>query len=89
MLKNISSCSKCNLCFHQEPLVDNKRTAQIMWVGLSAKKVNDLELDIPLSNSTNTGKIISDIESSFSKIGFYKTNLVKCLYPSCEVHVSE
>ena len=50
-----------------------------MWVGLSAVRVDDIEKETPLSNLTNTGKLLSEIESRNKKSEFYKTNLVKCL----------
>ena len=50
-----------------------------MWVGLSAKRVDDLNNSIPLCNDTNSGKIIELIEQKLQDLKFYKTNLVKCL----------
>lgn len=50
-----------------------------MWVGLSAVKVSCTQSETPLSIKTNTGKLISEIETVSPEIGFYKTNLVKCL----------
>ena len=78
MLDRIMNCSNCNLCSFQPPLLDNyNEKAMVMWVGLSAKKVENVALEIPLANNTNTGKIIEKIESE--KDFFYKTNLVKCV----------
>ena len=79
MLKSISKCNKCILCKNQKPLLDNTYSCDIMWVGLSAKKVLDVNCDIPLSSDTNSGKIIELIESKLENTKFYKTNLVKCL----------
>jgi len=78
MIEKISNCSNCNLCDFQPPLLDiyNEQT-RVIWVGLSAKKVQNIELERPLENNTNTGKIIEKIESN-NKF-FYKTNLVKCV----------
>jgi uracil-DNA glycosylase len=59
--------------------LDKKTKADVMWVGLSAVKVDCVIKDTPLANTTNTGKLISDIESRNPGIDFYKTNLVKCL----------
>lgn len=70
---------KCDLCLNQEPLLDKICKCDVMWVGLSAKKVDNVESCFPLSNDTNTGKIIDKIESESKKFSFYKTNLVKCL----------
>ena len=50
-----------------------------MWVGLSAKKVEDILSSTPLENNTNSGKIIEQIEQEVPKYNFYKTNLLKCL----------
>lgn len=75
----ILNCTNCDLRFNQKPLIDNLVIPKIFWVGLSAVKVNS-DLDSkPLSEVTNTGKLINNIESNFKDIIFYKTNLVKCL----------
>ena len=79
MLESIKQCKRCNLYNNQNPLLDNERTCDVMWVGLSAKKVDNIEKDIPLSRNTNSGSIIAEIESRCSKVKTYKTNLVKCL----------
>ena len=50
-----------------------------MWVGLSAVKVDDIDKETPLSNLTNSGKLISEVEQLNREVDFYKTNLVKCL----------
>ena len=39
-----------------------------MWVGLSAKKVEDVNKTIPLCNDTNSGKIIEEIENKLKNI---------------------
>ena len=79
MFSNIMSCTRCALHQNQLPLLDKKYKADVFWVGLSAKKVEDIENDIPLSNDTNSGKIINRIESRFEEEIFYRTNLVKCV----------
>ncbi|MFZ5643052.1 MAG: uracil-DNA glycosylase family protein [Bacillota bacterium] len=76
---DISCCKKCNLFKNQEPLLDKGNSADIMWIGLSAKKVNDINLDTPLSVNTNSGKLINKIETGLKTYTFAKTNLVKCL----------
>jgi uracil-DNA glycosylase len=50
-----------------------------MWVGLSAKKVEDVSKTTPLSSDTNSGKLIDHIQSELNEFKFIKTNLVKCL----------
>lgn len=79
MVEEILSCVKCEMCKNQKPLLDNNRKCDVMWVGLSAKKVDDIYSSIPLSNETNSGKLISEIESEIEGFEFYKTNIVKCL----------
>lgn len=75
----IKSCVRCNLYKNQKPLLDNKKTCDVLWLGLSSKMVGDVEFDVPLSANTNSGIIIEQIESQHRKIDFYKSNLVKCL----------
>ena len=57
MIEQISECQKCGLCFNQKPLLDCERKCQVFWVGLSAKR-KTYDAEIPLSATTNTGKII-------------------------------
>lgn len=78
-ISSIHNCNNCSLRNNQLPLLDVKNYADVMWVGLSAVKVNDVENDIPLSSRTNSGKLIASIENTAGNIKFYKTNLVKCL----------
>lgn len=78
-LANILKCDKCCLRENQLPLLDNKRSADVFWVGLSAVKVDDIEKEIPLCKRTNSGKLIGTIEDTMDDVSFYKTNLVKCL----------
>ena len=79
MKKVIEKCNKCNLCKNQKPLLDKNTKCDVMWIGLSAKKVDNLDDSIPLDNNTNSGKIIEQIENKLPHVCFYKTNLVKCL----------
>lgn len=79
MIEKIKNCRKCKLCKNQKPLVDKKYECDIMWVGLSAKKVEDVDKNYPLENNTNSGKLIEEIEKKRNDLIFYKTNLVKCL----------
>ncbi|MEN8905515.1 MAG: uracil-DNA glycosylase family protein [Clostridiales bacterium] len=80
-IEKIKSCKTCNLYNNQKPLLDNIKydRVDVMWIGLSAKLVKDLVLDIPLSVDTNSGNLINEIENENLLIKFYKTNLVKCL----------
>lgn len=93
VLNEIKRCKNCNLCLNQPPLIDKKEKCDVMWIGLSAKKVENIENDYPLSENTNSGKIIKEVETMLPNIKYYKTNLVKCLpldengklrYPSTE-----
>ena len=66
----IKKCRKCNLCNNQSPLLDKSKKCDVMWVGLSAKKVDDVDKTIPLCSDTNSGKIIEMIEERLPKIVF-------------------
>src|SRR4051794_19252476 len=77
-IKRIASCNACNLHLCQRPLLDARIQADVMWVGLSAKRITGDLQTIPLSPDTPTGDIIQTIEQPLLDIRFYKTNLVKC-----------
>ena len=79
MINQISNCKECHLCINQKPLMDRLRECDVMWVGLSAKKVKDVNVNYPLENNTNSGRLIEEIERKNPNIKYYKTNLVKCL----------
>ena len=79
LLEKVENCNKCCLCQNQRPLLDKEDRCDVMWVGLSSKRVDDLNNSIPLGNDTNSGKIIELIEQKLPDLKFYKTNLVKCL----------
>ena len=53
------------------------KNANVMWVGLSAKKAINAEICAPLHIDTNTGKLVAEIEARCRHASFYKTNLVK------------
>jgi len=73
-------CKSCGLYLNQLPVLDNKKTANIFWVGLSAVQFNEEEEKRPLSSNTRSGALIEEIERPFTnEISFYKTNIVKCL----------
>jgi len=78
-MNEIKNCKQCNLCKNQKPLIEKIKKSDIMWVGLSAKKVSDIKTAIPLQDDTNSGKVIKQIEENLPNYTFYKTNLVKCL----------
>ena len=76
MMNQISNCKECNLCTNQKPLMDRLRECDIMWVGLSAKRVKDVNVNYPLENNTNSGRLIEEIERKNPNIKYYKTNNV-------------
>jgi uracil-DNA glycosylase family 4 len=74
------TCKACGLYLNQLPLFDNKKHADVFWVGLSAVQINEDEDWQPLAPGTRSGALIESIEFPFLEEGsFYKTNLVKCL----------
>lgn len=79
MLKELAKCRNCHLYLNQLPLIDKKEKCDVMWVGLSAKKVENLKKNYPLEENTNSGKIIKEVEDELPNVNYYKTNLVKCL----------
>jgi uracil-DNA glycosylase family 4 len=76
--KRIAGCQACDLHQCQKPLLDTFWRADVMWVGLSAKKLGDSDHATPLSPETTTGAIIRGVEEQFNGVRFYRTNLVKC-----------
>lgn len=76
--KFIKSCNKCILHHNQCPVLQPCDNAEVFWVGLSAVKVSNSN-EIPLSESTNSGKLIHSIEALSDDATYYKTNIVKCL----------
>jgi DNA polymerase len=78
MTEKIRKCQKCSLYLNQRPLLDSEKDCPVFWVGLSAKKTES-DGEIPLSPTTNTGRLIQEIEEKCGGIRTYKTNLVKCL----------
>lgn len=43
-LEKVENCNKCSLCQNQRPLLDKEDRCDVMWVGLSAKRVDDLKI---------------------------------------------
>lgn len=80
LFEKIEKCQKCDLYHNQKPLLDKVRTADIMVVGISAKRVHD-EKEVPLDAKTKSGQIVSMLEAKALKNGYsiYRTNLVKCV----------
>ncbi|MCL2610617.1 MAG: hypothetical protein FWE02_02955 [Defluviitaleaceae bacterium] len=78
MLELIRSCKKCKICENQIPLVYGVKSAEVFWVGLSAKKLM-YEGEKPISPKTNSGALISKVEENIKNISTYRTNLVKCV----------
>lgn len=78
MFKEIKSCSNCVLCKNQPPLLDYIGECNVFWVGLSAKKIT-FENEKPLSKTTNSGRLLAEVEEGFRGVFTYKTNLVKCV----------
>ena len=78
----ITKCNRCSISCNQKPLVENMREADIMFVGISAK-MKETEDEIPLSENTNSGKLIKMIEERLleenSNISCYRSNMVKCV----------
>jgi len=76
----ITKCNRCSISCNQKPLVENMREADIMFVGISAK-MKETEDEIPLSENTNSGKLIKMIEERLleenSNISCYRSNMVK------------
>lgn len=78
MFEQIKGCRRCELCNNQCPLLDKCSECKVVWVGLSAKKIES-DNEIPLSPKTNSGMVIKKVEELCSSVTTYKTNLVKCL----------
>ena len=78
----ITKCNKCGISCNQKPLVDNMRKSDIMFVGISAK-MKETEDEMPLSENTNSGKLIKMIEERLleenNNLLCYRSNMVKCV----------
>ena len=78
----IIKCNKCSISCNQKPLVENRRKADIMFLGISAK-IKEKEDEMPLSENTNSGKLIKMIEERLleknNNLLCYKSNMVKCV----------
>ena len=78
----IEKCNRCSISCNQKPLIDKLRKSDIMFVGISAK-MKETEDEIPLSENTNSGKLIKMIEGRLleenSNLLCYRSNMVKCV----------
>ena len=78
----ITKCNKCGISCNQKPLVDNMRKSDIMFLGISAK-IKEKEDKMPLSENTNSGKLIKMIEERLleenNNLLCYRSNMVKCV----------
>lgn len=78
----IIKCNRCSISYNQKPLIDILRKADIMFVGISAK-IKETEDEMPLSENTNSGKLIKMIEERLLEenhnISCYRSNMVKCV----------
>lgn len=81
MFENIRYCKNCFLYNNQPPLLSPTPDVSpvIMVVGTSAKQIKS-PTEIPLDESTRSGKIVSRLEAISTRYGYsiYRTNLVKC-----------
>lgn len=78
----ITKCNKCSISCNQKPLVENMKKSDIMFLGISAK-MKETEDEIPLSENTNSGKLIKMIEERLleenNNLLCYRSNMVKCV----------
>ena len=78
----ITKCNKCGISCNQKPLVENMKKSDIMFLGISAK-IKEKEDEMPLSENTNSGKLIKMIEERLleenNNLLCYRSNMVKCV----------
>lgn len=78
----ITKCNRCSISCNQKPLIDSLRKSDIMFLGISAK-MKETEDEMPLSENTNSGKLIKMIEERLLKennnLLCYRSNMVKCV----------
>lgn len=77
--KKILKCKKCKLHKENSPLLDILKEADIIFVGLSAKK-KTVQDEVPLDEKTKSGKLVLQMMEIAKQYGLssYRTNLVKC-----------
>ena len=78
----ITKCNKCDISCNQKPLVENMKKSDIMFLGISAK-MKEKEDEMPLSENTNSGKLIKMIKERLleenNNLLCYRSNMVKCV----------
>ena len=78
----ITKCNKCDISCNQKSLVENIKKSDIMFLGISAK-MKETEDEMPLSENTNSGKLIKMIEERLleenNNLLCYRSNMVKCV----------
>ena len=75
----ITKCNKCDISCNQKPLVENMKKSDIMFLGISAK-MKEKEDEMPLSENTNSGKLIKMIEERLlEENNNHRSNMVKCV----------
>ena len=78
----ITKCNRCSISCNQKPLIDKLKKSDIVFLGISAK-MKETEDKMPLSENTNSGKLIKMIEERLleenSNISCYRSNMVKCV----------
>ena len=77
MIDHIGNCTRCPLSTHQKPILDHRRQADVIWLGISGKSTSS-QFQKPLDPNTISGQIIEQIEKQLPSINFYSSNLVKC-----------
>ncbi len=77
MIAGIIHCKRCPLSLYQKPILDLRRNAEVIWLGISSKIVTD-KFNKPLDPHTMSGRLIEKIEKQLPSINFYSSNLVKC-----------
>ena len=65
----IEKCNRCSISCNQKPLIDKLRKSDIMFLGISAK-IKETEDEIPLSENTNSGKLIKIIEERLKNLKY-------------------
>ena len=78
----ITKCNRCSISCNQKPLIDKLKKSDIVFLGISAK-MKETEDEIPLSENTNSGKLIKMIEERLleenNNVSCYRSNMVKCV----------